>query len=119
TQPRRWVLGSGSNCDLVVEDPYVSTTHCVLERRIGGSLVVRDRRSRNGTLIDGNAVEAAELPVGARLAIGRTTLVAITEEVTPGSGALGAMRGRDAAFRATLDQALKAAPTDCNVLIVG
>jgi DNA-binding NtrC family response regulator len=29
------------------------------------------------------------------------------------------MRGRDPAFRATVDQALKAAQTDCNVLIVG
>jgi DNA-binding NtrC family response regulator len=118
-QPRRWLLGSGPNCDFVVDDPYVSTAHCVLERRPGGEVVVRDRRSRNGTLIDGNAVEAAELPVGARLAVGRTTLLAVAAPDARSSGALGAMRGRDPAFRATVDQALKAALTDCNVLIVG
>src|SRR5882672_5985445 len=117
--PHRWVLGSGANSDLVLEDPYVSATHCILERRIGGALVVRDRRSRNGTLIDGNPVEAAELPVGARLAVGRTTLLAIAAPEARGCGALGALHGRDPAFRATVDQAIKAAQTDCNVLIVG
>jgi DNA-binding NtrC family response regulator len=118
-QPQRWLLGSGANCDLVLDDPYVSATHCILERRAGGALVVRDRRSRNGTLIDGNVVEAAELPVGARLAVGRTTLLAVAAPDARGSGALGALRGRDPVFRATVDQALKAAQTDCNVLIVG
>src|SRR3954471_21950089 len=118
-QPNRWLVGSGASCDLVLEDPYVSATHCILERRIGGALVVRDRRSRNGTLIDGNPVEAAELPVGARLAVGRTTLLAIAAPEACGPGALGALHGRDPAFRATVEQAIKAAQTDCNVLIVG
>src|SRR5262245_59824335 len=118
-QPSRWIVGSAPSCDLVLEDPYVSAMHCILERRAGGAVVVRDRRSRNGTLIDGNAVEAAELPVGARLALGRTTLLAVAAPEARGPGALGALRGRDPAFRATVDQALKASQTDCNVLIVG
>jgi DNA-binding NtrC family response regulator len=93
--------------------------HCALERRPNGSLIVRDKKSRNGTFIDGNVVEAAELQVGARLVVGRTTLVAIAAADAQGPGALSAMRGRDAAFRATVDQAVKAAQTDCNVLIIG
>src|SRR5882672_5131169 len=36
--PRRWVIGSGPNCDVVIDDPYVSATHCVLERRAGGTM---------------------------------------------------------------------------------
>jgi len=118
-QPQRWLVGSGANCDLVLADPYVSATHCIVERRIGGGLLVRDRRSRNGTLIDGNAVECAELPVGARLALGRTTLVAVGAPEVRTTGALGALHGRDPVFRATVDQAIKAAQADCNVLIVG
>jgi len=118
-EPTRLVVGSGASCDLVLDDPYVSATHCILERKAGGALLVRDRRSRNGTLIDGNAVEAAELPVGARLALGRTTLVAVAAPDGHGAGALAALRGRDPAFRATVDQALKAAQVDCSVLIVG
>jgi DNA-binding NtrC family response regulator len=119
TPPRRWLVGSSASCDLVLDDPYVSATHCILERRAGGSLVVRDRRSRNGTLIDGNPVESAELSVGARLAVGRTTLLAVAAPDAHRPGALAALRGRDPAFLATVDQALKAAQADCNVLIVG
>jgi len=119
TQPGRWVLGSAASCEFVFDDPYVSGTHCLLERKPGGALIVRDRRSRNGTLVDGNPVEAAELSVGARLVVGRTTLVAIAAPDSRGGGALAALRGRDPVFRATVDQALKAAQTDCNVLVVG
>jgi DNA-binding NtrC family response regulator len=118
-QPQRWTVGSGAGCDVVIDDPYVSATHCVLERRAGGSLLVRDRRSRNGTLIDGNIVEIAELPVNARLALGRTTLVALAAPDASAPGALSVLRGRDPSFRATVEQAIKAAQTDCNVLIIG
>jgi len=117
--PQRWMLGSSASCDLVVEDPCVSALHCVLERRPSGTLIVRDRKSRNGTLIDGSVVEAAELQVGSRLAVGRTTLVALAAPDPRGAGALTALRGRDPVFRATVEQALKAAQADCNVLIIG
>ena len=118
-EPQRWVVGSSAGCDLVLDDPFVSATHCVLERRAGGSLLIRDKRSRNGTLIDGNLVEVAELQVGCRLALGRTTLVALTAPDAHIPGALSALRGRDPAFRATIEQAIRAAQTDCNVLIIG
>jgi len=116
---RRWVLGSGASCDVVVADPYVSAMHCVIERRAGGSLHVRDARSRNGTVIDGNRVEAAELRVGSLLSLGRTTFVALgtTPEAEP--SALEQLRGHDPALRATIDLALRAAPRDCSVLVVG
>jgi len=116
---RRWVLGSGPSCDLVLDDPYVSDMHCVLERRAGGSLVVRDKRSRNGTRVDGNFVEGAELRIGSYLSVGRTTLVAVSGPGTEVESALVAMRGHDPGFRATIEQGLRAAQTDCNVLIVG
>ena len=119
TEARRWVVGSATSCDLVVDDPCVSQMHCVLERRPGGAILVRDRKSRNGTQIDGNAVEAAELRVGSYLTIGRTTLVATACAGPDETSALEALRGHDPALRATIDQALRAAQTDCNVLIVG
>ena len=119
TEARRWVIGSGDACDLVIDDPCVSQMHCILERRPGGAILVRDKKSRNGTQIDGNAVEAAELRVGSYLTIGRTTLVAIAGPGPDQTSALEALRGHDPALRATIDQALRAAQTDCNVLIVG
>ena len=120
TGPRRWVIGSEPSCDVPIDDPYVSGTHCVIERRPNGSLMVRDRNSRNGTFVDGNPIEGAELRVGSYLSIGRTTLVAVA-----GGGsaarprALELLRGRDPGLRRTVEQSLKAAQSDCSILILG
>jgi transcriptional regulator with PAS, ATPase and Fis domain len=118
-EARRWLIGSSGECDVVIDDPFVSNTHCIVERRPGGGLVVRDRQSRNGTHVDGNLVEGAELRVGSYLTVGRTTLVAYAAPGSDHSCALEMLRGHDASFRATIDHALKAAQTDCNILIVG
>ena len=115
----RWVLGSGESCDVVLDDAFVSSTHAILERRAGGVLVVRDRASRNGTQVDGNQVEGAELRVGSYLTLGRTTLVAVAAPAADRSRAISLLRGHDPAFRETVEQALRAAHSDCNILIVG
>jgi len=115
----RWVLGSGESCDLVLDDPYISSTHCIVERRPGGALVVRDRASRNGTQVNGNQVEGAELRVGSYLTLGRTTLVAVAAPDADRSRAISLLRGHDPSFRTTVEQALRAALTDCSILIVG
>jgi transcriptional regulator with PAS, ATPase and Fis domain len=119
TETRRWVLGSSRSCDVVLEDPYVSNVHCVLERQPSGVLVVRDRGSRNGTQVNGNPIEGAELRVGSYLTLGRTTLVAVAAQTADRSRAISLLRGHDPIFRATVDQGLRAAQTDCNILIVG
>ncbi len=116
---RRWVVGSAESCDIAIADPFVSALHCVIERRPGGVLLVRDRPSRNGTMIDGNVVEAAELRVGSFLCVGHTTLVAVASANGPQTSAISMLRGRDPGLRATIDQAIKAAQSDCNVLVVG
>jgi len=117
---RRWTIGTDECCDMRIVDAYVSAIHCVLERRGDGSLLLRDRDSRNGTFLDGNPVEAAELRTGSYLSIGRTTMVV----VGPPSGrekpkAIELLRGSDPKTRATIDQAIRAAQTDCSVLVVG
>jgi transcriptional regulator with PAS, ATPase and Fis domain len=116
---RRWVIGSGESCDVVVPDPYVSTVHCVLERRLGGVLVVRDRNSRNGTHVDGSPIEGAELRVGSYLSIGATTLVAMAAPTAARTRAVEILRGTNPAFRASIEQAVRAAQSECNVLVVG
>ena len=116
---RRWALGTNPGCEIALEDPYVSGRHCVMERRSNGSLVVRESGSRNGTFIDGNPVEAAELRVGSFLAVGRTTLVAVAATGSERRRAVELLRGRDPALRTTIDQARRAARTDCSVLILG
>jgi DNA-binding NtrC family response regulator len=116
---RRWVVGSNSSNDLVFDDPYLSNVHCVLERKPNGALIVRDSGSRNGTFIDGNQVQAAELRIGAFLTVGRTTLVALAAALDEDRPAIELLRGRDPSLRLTIDQAITAARTDCSVLVLG
>ena len=116
---RRWVVGSNASCDVVIDDPFVSSAHCTLERKPGGALVVRDRQSRNGTYVDSNSIEAGELRAGAHLVIGKTTLVAESAPGKEPATAMEMMRGRDPVLLTTIEQAIKAAHRDCNVLVVG
>jgi transcriptional regulator with PAS, ATPase and Fis domain len=119
---RRWILGSDDSCDLRFSDRYVSGIHCQLERRGDGSLQLRDRSSRNGTFVDGSVIESAELRAGSYVSIGRTTLLAVGESGARGGRpprAIELLRGTDPRTRATIEQAIKAAQTDCSVLVLG
>src|SRR6187397_2985612 len=73
----RIVIGAAPDSDIALEDPYISAVHCELERRPHDRLLIRDRRSKNGTFLNGNRVEVAELPIGAVLTVGRTGLLAL------------------------------------------
>ena len=114
----RIVLGAGSSCEVVLDDPYLSARHCVLERR-GAGLVVRDCGSKNGTYVNGHRVEVAELAIGAVLTIGHTGLVALGRRSRQARSAREALVGEDPGFVAALEQALRAGATSCNVLLVG
>ncbi|HUS68024.1 MAG TPA: sigma 54-interacting transcriptional regulator [Kofleriaceae bacterium] len=115
----RVLIGSAPGCDVVVDDPYVSAEHCLLERRNGERLVVRDQRSKNGTYINGNRVEVAELAVGAILTLGHTGLLALGRRSRHRPPAAAALLGQNDLFLAAVDRAVRAAATSCNVLIVG
>ncbi|MEZ4358645.1 MAG: sigma 54-interacting transcriptional regulator [Kofleriaceae bacterium] len=114
---RRWTIGSARSCDVVLEDRCVSSLHCVLERVGHGELVIRDRESRNGTYLDGHAIEGAMLSVGSRLRLGNTVLVAVAGEQT--GTAWHALRGKHPSFVKALRCAERAAASECSVLIVG
>ncbi len=121
-QKQRWLLGTDSSCDLRMHnDPFVSGVHCVIERRDDGVLFVRDRHSRNGTFIDGNHIEGAKLCVGSYLTVGRTTLVAVSKE-RGGSEprrALEILRGHTPVMCLAIENGIRAAHTDCSVMIAG
>ena len=54
-------------------------------------------QSRNGTHVDGNLVEGAELRAGSYLTLGRTTLVAYAAVGARNASAIEMLRGHDAA----------------------
>jgi hypothetical protein len=62
------------DADLVVEDPEVSRRHAVL-RRSGGSVVVEDLDSTNGTFVNGERIRGPiKVGPGDKVRVGRTTL---------------------------------------------
>src|SRR5581483_3018316 len=51
-----WTIGSASDCDLVVNQPFVSGKHCRLSLD-GGQYVLEDLGSTNGTYVNGFRLE--------------------------------------------------------------
>lgn len=72
------VIGAEIGCDLVFDDETVSGLHCLLERH-GDRVWVHDCDSKNGTRLNGVAVQVGELTPGASLVLGRVHLVAYGE----------------------------------------
>ncbi|WP_428264257.1 sigma 54-interacting transcriptional regulator [Haliangium sp.] len=111
-------IGSESRCDVVIDDADVSPMHCAIERS-GDRIAVRDLGSRRGTFVAGRRVDHTELRPGAVLRVGRRHVALLTTDRGRPTCALGHIRGRDTGLRRALETALRAAATDCSVLILG
>ena len=64
------VVGRSRDCDLLLDDPTVSGRHARLEWR-GKRILVQDLGSANGTFVDDEPIEVAEIRPGADLRFGR------------------------------------------------
>jgi pSer/pThr/pTyr-binding forkhead associated (FHA) protein len=74
-------LGRATGADFGVDGALVSRVHCRLTALPEGGLEVRDLDSTNGTFVNGERVQAAQLASGDRIRIGRVELVAVRDEV--------------------------------------
>jgi pSer/pThr/pTyr-binding forkhead associated (FHA) protein len=63
------LVGRHSTCDLVLKHASISRFHAEVSVR-GNVIHVRDLNSRNGTFLDGQRVQAAEVRAGQRLTFG-------------------------------------------------
>ena len=70
-------IGRGGGCGIVLDDGFVSQVHARLYLR-DGNAYVEDLGSRNGTLVNGQALQGAlQLRRGDRIQFGQTTLEAV------------------------------------------
>ncbi len=73
-RPGRYVIGRGSDCDLILPGERASRRHAALEIAADTATLV-DLASRNGTLVDGEPVERAPLNHGSIVEIGVSVCV--------------------------------------------
>ena len=115
------IIGTHESCALKLSDPSVSRQHAAVEL-LGARVRVKDLASKNGTRYLGNRFDSIELPLGASVALGQTSL-----SVLPAVGSsrlseheeLEGLVGRSVAMRRLFAQVEQVAPTDAPVLIHG
>ncbi len=76
-------IGRDSGNTLPISDPSVSRRHCVIEWE-AGHFKIHDLESRNGTLVNGSAVEHHLLTHGDQIEIGDSAFVFLTEDTEDG-----------------------------------
>jgi DNA-binding NtrC family response regulator len=117
-------IGRGEHCQLVLEDPEVSDSHCSLVATPKG-VRLADLGAKNGTYVH-PALLADKgwvyITMDARFRCGQTWLeLRVTREQVPisSSGSFGGLVGRSEAMRSIYRQLDAVAPTALNVLITG
>ena len=75
TKPRVY-LGRGSAVDVQIKDSEVSRRHAMLEIR-GGTVMLVDLGATNGTWVDGERTQEAEIANQGEFTLGSTTLMLI------------------------------------------
>lgn len=68
------VIGRGSDCDIVIDDPGISRRHLQIDIT-DNAVIARDLGSTNGTYVEGHQVPAATLLDGNTITIGRTRIL--------------------------------------------
>lgn len=81
------VLGRDPSCDLVLNDTKCSRRHAVLEAGPQG-IAIRDAGSANGTYVNGQKVERANLREGDVIRLGEVQITVLPEEM-PGTVVMG------------------------------
>jgi hypothetical protein len=85
-------MGRSSKCNVVLLDAQASRIHAIVEYD-GRTLTLHDQESHNGTWLNGERVEEAELVDGDMMRIGETSVKLVVEEA-PASGSARQERGK-------------------------
>ena len=110
----RWSFGSAATASFAVGGPNIPGIACVLERQ-HHILIVRSKEPSCPIFVDGNRVLAAEITVGSRLQIGAVAFIAVAQL----SDRRSRIIGESPTFLRTLERAMRVAPSDCSMLLLG
>ena len=116
--PDRLVIGTAAGCDLVLDDPFASACHALLERR-GGVRWLRDLNSSNGTFIGPAQILEAELPLGIPARIGKSELVLMPADQGNTEQGFEGLIGTSAVMRDLFSVIERVAPSEATALIIG
>jgi DNA-binding NtrC family response regulator len=116
------VVGTSSGCDVVVQDPTVSSRHCALSV-LGDGVAIEDLGSRNGTFVGSARIREAWGRAGAAISVGHSTLVVYADDArtvnAPPGEPLPGVAGGSIAMRRLADQVRRLARHALPVLIAG
>ena len=117
------VIGTSAGCDATLTDEFVSGRHVRLQRTRDGWAVV-DLGSRNGVFLDEVRVQEAVWPAGAKLRLGKTTLLLARQNCEeraplPDEEQFAGMVGRSPAMRRVFGLIRAVAPTEATVRLQG
>ncbi|MDI1450370.1 sigma 54-interacting transcriptional regulator [Polyangium sp. 6x1] len=122
-QMREVSVGTVQGNDLVLPDPTVSRHHFSLSATPEGYLL-KDLGSSNGTWVSGMRVLSGYVEPGARVRVGRTTLLIdqvnedICEALSPEDG-FGSLLGQSSAMRRIFAALPRVAQSDSTILLEG
>ncbi len=117
------VIGADRGCDVALTDPSVSARHCTVAPSASG-FVISDLGSRNGTSIDGVAVQKVTAPPGVIVRVGHTLVQLLPADevvaIPPSTRAnVGALWGDSPGMRQVFAILERAARSEASVLFLG
>ena len=122
-ESRPILVGTETDCDLVLTDRSVSRRHAEVSRR-GDLVIVKDLGSTNGTFYHDARVGEVSVPLGGEVSFGKTRVKIVPEEVEAPSrpsaeDRLGPLVGGDLRMREIFALIDEIAPSDVTVVIEG
>jgi DNA-binding NtrC family response regulator len=113
-------IGSDASAQVCVPDPHVSRRHAEIVCA-GGTVVLRDLQSRNGTYVDGIAVKEVILHGPATIRIGGTTIRFETQARSPelGTTRMGDAVGSSPEMQRVFEMLGRLAPSDLTITLLG
>ncbi len=67
-------VGRSAKTTIRLRDEGVSRVHCIFEKSEDGNIFIKDRESRNGTMVNGQRISSLQLNEGDRIQVGETIL---------------------------------------------